>query len=313
VSEADVKRVLGECGTRSVQPDVSIVHSVPVNFALDAAKGIRDPKGMAGRALSGELHVVSADTAPLRNLEYCVNRCHLEVAAMVASPYASALATLADDEAELGVACVDMGGGTTSIAVFADNQFVHVDSLAVGGHHVTTDIARTFSTRFADAERIKTLYGSALPSLADDREMIAVPPVGDDGHDMMQVPKGTLTRVIRPRVEEILEMVRDRLVASGHSARVGKRVVLTGGASQLTGLVEVARRILGHSVRLGRPLGIAGLPQVAKGSAFAAAVGLLIYPQVAQGEVFEARTRRVASTGTGGYFDRLGQWIKESF
>lgn len=313
VGEADIKQVLAESGLRSGAPDRSIVHSVPAGFSLDSARGIKDPRGMAGQTLGAELHVVSADTAPLRNLEYCVNRCHLEVATMVASPYAAGLATLADDEAELGVACVDMGGGTTSMAVFADGQFIHVDSVAVGGHHVTTDIARGLSTRFADAERIKTLHGSALPSLADDREMIAVPPVGDDGHDMMQVPKGTLTRIIRPRVEEILEMVRDRLAQSGHAGRVGKRVVLTGGASQLTGVVEVARRILGRSVRLGRPLGIAGLPPVAKGSAFAAAVGLLIYPQVAQIEHFETRPHRVALTGTGGYFNRLGQWFRESF
>ena len=141
-----------------------------------------------------------------------------------------------------------------------------------------------------------------------------MPSVGVDRHDIVNVPRGALTRIIRPRVEEILELVRDRLAASGFAGRVGKRVVLTGGASQLTGMVEVARRILGRNVRLGRPLGIAGLPQAAKGAAFAAAVGLLIYPQVAQIEQFDMRQQRRLMTGTGGnYFSRVGHWLKQSW
>ena len=138
--------------------------------------------------------------------------------------------------------------------------------------------------------------------------------VGAERHDIVNVPRGALTRIIRPRVEEILELTRDRLAKSGFAGRVGKRVVLTGGASQLTGVVEVARRILGRNVRLGRPLGIAGLPQAAKGAAFAAAVGLLIYPQVAQIEQFDLRNQRRPSAASGGhYLSRVGQWLKESW
>jgi cell division protein FtsA len=314
VDEADIQRVLTAGGTHSVTDDRSVVHSLPIGYALDGSRGIRDPRGMLGTRLSVDMHVVTAETAPVRNLELAVNRCHLEVETIVASPYAAGLSTLVDDEGELGAACVDMGGGTTSMAIFADGGFCHVDAIPVGGHHVTTDIAQGLSTRLADAERIKTLHGSALATSSDDHEVIGVPSVGVDRHDVVNVPRGALTRIIRPRVEEILELVRDRLAASGFAGRVGKRVVLTGGASQLTGMVEVARRILGRNVRLGRPLGIAGLPQAAKGAAYSAAVGLLIYPQVSQIEQFDMRHQRRAMTGTGGgYITRVGQWLKESW
>ena len=313
VDESDIQRVLAAGGSHSVTDDRSLLHSLPIGYALDGSRGIKDPTGMLGRKLSVDMHVVTAETAPIRNLELCVNRCHLEVETMVATPYAAGLSTLVDDEAELGCACVDMGCGTTSIAVFADGQFCHADAIAIGGQHVTMDIARGLSTRLADAERIKTLHGSALATSSDDHEIVGVPSVGEDSHDIINIPRGSLTRIIRPRIEEILELTRDRLAASGFAGRVGRRVVLTGGASQLTGVVEVARRIMGRNVRLGRPLGIAGLPQAAKGPAFAASVGLLIYPQVAQIEQFESRARGGLLTGTGGYIARVGQWLKDSW
>jgi cell division protein FtsA len=314
VDDADIRRVLHAGAEHLLTVDRSVVHSMPIGYSLDGGKGIRDPRGMLGDELAVDMHVVTAQSAPLKNLELCVNRCHLEVEMMVATPYASGLACLVDDEAELGVACVDMGGGTTTLSIFMDGQFVHSDAIAIGGTHVTMDLARGLSTRLADAERIKTLHGSALLSLSDDQELVAVPPVGDDDRDLLnQVPKAALTRIIRPRVEEILELVRDRLQASGFSAHVGRRVVLTGGASQLTGIPETARRMLGRNVRLGRPLGIAGLPEVAKGPAFATAVGLLIYPQVSQIEQFERLAVKPRLTGTDGYFSRVGQWLKESF
>jgi cell division protein FtsA len=268
---------------------------------------------MVGRRLGVDMLVVTADAPPLRNLELCINRCHLSIEAMVASPYASGLSTLVDDEAELGCAVVDFGGGTTTIGVFNRGTFVHADAIAVGGHHITTDIARGLSTRIEHAERLKTVFGSALASGSDERDMLSVPAIGDDERDVPnQVPRSSLTRIVRPRVEEILELVRDRLNASGFAGLVGRRLLLTGGASQLTGLGEAARRILARNVRHGRPLGIAGLPEVARGPAFATAVGLLIYPQVA-GIEERGDDMPLALTGTGGYIARVGQWIRESF
>lgn len=312
VGEADIQRVLEAGSEHTVKDGRAIVHALPIGYALDGNRGIRDPRGMLGQRLSVDTHVVSADSAPVRNLEICVNRAHLEVETMVSTPYASGLAALVDDEAQLGVACVDIGGGTTKIAVFADGQFVHVDGFALGGHHVTMDLARGLSARLVDAERIKTLHGSVIATDSDERDMVTVEPVGDDDVPS-HVPRSQIVHIIRPRVEEILEVVRDRLHASGFAGRVGRRIVLTGGASQLTGLTELARRILGRNVRLGRPVGIAGLPEAARGAAFATGVGLLIYPQVAQIEQFTTRRKTVALAANGGFVSRVGQWIRESF
>jgi cell division protein FtsA len=243
-----------------------------------------------------------------------VERSHLSVEAMVASPYVAGLASLADDEADLGAATIDMGAGTTTLAVFSGGRFVHADGFALGGTHVTLDVARGLNTRIADAERIKAIYGSVLTGGSDERDMITVPPVGDDEREPPQfVSRAALVRIIKPRVEEILEMVRDRLKASPFAAEPRGRVVLTGGACQLVGVADLASRILKRPVRIGRPLGIAGLPDAAKGPAFAVAAGLLVYPQAAHLEHFEPRRTRQLMTGTGGYMARVGQWLRESF
>ncbi|SDB39733.1 cell division protein FtsA [Bauldia litoralis] len=315
VEEVDIGRVLAAGRRHSVSDGRSVVHAMPIGYSLDANGGIADPRGMVGERLGVDMHMVTGDAQPLRNIELCINRCHLSVERLVATPYASGLSVLVDDESELGCASVDFGGGTTTIAVFSKGEFVHVDAIAIGGQHITTDIARGLSTRLDVAERLKTVYGSALPSPADEREIISVPTIGDDENEPAnQIPRSALTRIIRPRVEEILELVRDRLNESGYAALVGRRMVLTGGASQLTGLVESARRVLARNVRLGRPLGIAGLPEVAKGPAFSTAVGLIIYPQVATMEQCEGGSDRpFAMTGTGGYLARVGHWFRESF
>jgi cell division protein FtsA len=208
-----------------------------------------------------------------------------------------------------------MGAGTTSVGVFHNGHLVHADALAVGGHHVTMDIARGLTTRVAAAERLKTLYGSAIASSSDDRNTVAVPQVDEDERDVPNhLPRSHLVRIIKPRVEEILELVRDRLRKAGFAAQAGRRVVLTGGASQLVGMPETARRILQGQVRVGRPLGIKGLPEAAKGPAFATAVGMLVYPQVAHVEYFEPRSSGLfQGTGTDGYFSRVGRWIRDSF
>ncbi|KAA9366324.1 cell division protein FtsA [Ochrobactrum quorumnocens] len=315
VEQTDIRRVLAAGAKQALAAERHLVHSLPVGYTLDGERGIRDPLGMLGDSLGVDMHVLTADAAPLRNLELCINRCHLSVEAIVATPYASGLAALVGDEAEMGAACIDMGGGTTTISVFSEGKFIHADAVAIGGNHVTMDVARGFSTRMEDAERLKVMYGSALPSAADDRDLISVPPIGDDERDVPnQYPRSVLTRIIRARVEETLELVRDRLNQSGLGHIVGKRVVLTGGASQLPGMPEAARRILARNVRIGRPLGIAGLPEAAKGAAFSATVGLLIYPQVAG---IEERSVKAASsgfmTGTGGRIQRVGQWLRESF
>jgi cell division protein FtsA len=176
------------------------------------------------------------------------------------------------------------------------------------------DIARGLNTSIANAERIKTIYGSVLAAMSDERDMITVPPVGDDEREPAQiVSRAALVRIIKPRVEEILEMVRDRLKQSPFGAEPRGRVILTGGASQLAGIMDLAAAILNHPVRIGRPLGLSGLPEAAKGPAFAVAAGLLVYPQVAHIEHFESWRTPHLMTGTHGYMARVGQWLRESF
>jgi cell division protein FtsA len=214
VTNSDIARVLAAGSQRSVRPGRIVMHSLPIGFSLDDARGILDPRGMLGRHFGVDMHVVTADGAAVRNLMLTVERALLSVEAMAASPYVAGLAVLADDEADHGAAVVDMGAGTTTIAVFSSGRFMHADGFALGGFHVTMDLARGLSTSIYDAERIKTLYGSVLAGGLDERDMITVPTVGVDERDPPQfVSRATLTRIIKPRVEEILEMVRDRLAA----------------------------------------------------------------------------------------------------
>ncbi|MFN7101953.1 MAG: cell division protein FtsA [Pseudorhizobium sp.] len=311
----DLRKVLISASQQSQRQDRAILHSLATGYSLDGERGIRDPLGMFGDLLGVDMHVVTSERATLRNLELCVNRAHLSVEGMVATPYASGLSALVDDEVELGCAAIDMGGGTTTISVFAEGKLVHTDAIGLGGHHVTTDLARGLSTRIDDAERLKVVHGSALSNGGDERDLISIPPIGEDDRDQpTQVPRALVTRIVRARIEETLELIRDRIQASGFSPVVGKRVVLTGGASQLTGLPETARRILARNVRIGRPMGVSGLPVAAKGPAFSTAVGLMIYPQVADMETHASQGGLIAALGNGnGRLSRMGQWLKESF
>jgi cell division protein FtsA len=314
VEEPVIQRVLQAGRQRSTHRARSVIHSIPIGYTLDGNRGIRDPRGMLGDTLGVDIHVVSAETAPLRNLSLCIRRCHLEIDGIAATPYASGLSCLIEDEADLGVLVVDMGGGTTGSAIFRDGNFVYADVVALGGNHITTDIARGLSTGVNEAERIKTLYGSALPSQSDERDVMNVPLVGDDGDDAgNQIPKSMLTGIIRPRLEETLELVRDRLQANGFSRYAGKHAVLVGGASNMSGARELAQRILDKQVRIGRPLGVTGLPEAVRGPAFATAVGLLVYPQVKDSEVIDFQDLSPRRFAAAGVLARMGQWIRESF
>lgn len=314
VSEHDIHRVLEAASAANADPGRVVLHALPTAYSLDATRDVHEPKGMIGEELGVDLHVAACDAAAARNLMLVVERCHLRVEAMVATPYAAGLSTLVDDEAELGAAVVDFGGGSTAVGVFSGGRLIHVDAVAVGGIHVTRDIARGLNVSVTDAERLKTLYGACIASPSDDRESVAVNRLGDDMDHPSHLPKSELLRIIRPRVEEILELVRDRLRASGYAAQAGRRLVMTGGACQLTGLPELARTVVSSQARIGRPLGTEGLPESGKSPSFAAAVGLLVYPQMAGLEYFEP-TRSVLPHGRveDGYAARVGRWLKASF
>lgn len=310
VSEGDVRRALAHARALQIGPESAVVHAIPVGFSLDGNRGIRDPRGMYGDRLGVQVHVITASAGAVRNLHTCVARCHLDIEAMVVSPYASALACLVEDEMELGVACIDLGGGTTTISVFFEGQMVWTDCIPVGGSHVTNDIARGLTTPVVHAERMKTLHGSAMAAVSDDREMIDVPQIGEEERGTTNhVPKSLLVRIVQPRLEEIFELVRSHLEQSGFAKLAGRRVVLTGGASQLPGTRELAQLILDKQVRIGRPTRIAGLGDAHAGPAFSTAAGLLIHAVRHPTEIPVSGHEAVTATGLWG---RVGLWLREN-
>ncbi|WP_315838060.1 cell division protein FtsA [Bradyrhizobium prioriisuperbiae] len=316
VSPADVGRVTSTGMHHATATGRTALHALPVGYSLDGVKGIRDPRGMVASKFGVDMNVVTADASACKNLMLVVERCHLNVEAMAASPYLAGLSVLTDDEVDTGAAIVDMGAGTTTIATYSTGRFVHASGFALGGQHITMDLARGLGACIADAERIKTLYGTVLTGGSDARELMSVPSADDHDRDVPQiVSRATIANIIRQRAEEIFEMVRDRLADSPFAAEPRARVVLTGGASLLTGIPELASQILNRPVRVGRPLGFGRLPAEAKSASFAVPTGLLVYPQFAHLEHVEPRHTRQLKTGTygGGYFGKVGQWLREGF
>ncbi|HTK33938.1 MAG TPA: cell division protein FtsA [Caulobacteraceae bacterium] len=320
ISDQDLQRGLQMALAQARFAGRRAIHLLPIAWSVDNARGVRDPRDMFGRQLGLELLVVTMNESGVANLSQCLERAHLKLEGVVAAPFASALAALEDDEMDLGCICIDMGGGSTSTAVFAGGSLVHVDSLAVGGAHVTADVARGLSTTLVGAERIKTLHGSAIASANEDRETIEAPPRGDDpGAGPVIAPRSLLKGVIAPRVEETLELLRERLKASGAPIDPGAGIVLTGGASQLTGVRELAVRVFDRPVRLGKPRRAPHLAEAASGPAFCAAAGVL--HRAAFGPREAGAGRAMASIRTAprdpadpraGMLTRAAGWLREN-
>ena len=296
ISDQDLSRCIQMALLQTRVPGRRPIHLLPIAWTVDAQRGVRDPRGMFGRQLGLELLVVTIAETAFATLAHCMELAHLQLEGVVAAPFASALSALEDDEMDLGCICIDMGGGSTAVSVFANGSLIHVDSLAVGGSHVTADIARGLSTSIAGAERIKTLHGSAMASANEDREMIEAPPRGDDpGAGPVVAPRSLLKGIIAPRVEETLELLRERLKAANVPIEPGAGVILIGGASQLNGMREVAVRVFDRPVRLGRPRKVPHLADAASGPAFCTAAGVL--HRAAFGPREAVAANRIASGG----------------
>ncbi|WP_372841751.1 cell division protein FtsA, partial [Phaeovulum sp.] len=243
------------------------------------------PRGHVGTRLAVDMHLLAVDADAVENLTFCLRRCDLELAGIASAAYAAGIAALVEDEQELGAACIDMGGGVSGVSVFIKKHMIFADAVRMGGDHITSDISKGLQVPMAVAERIKTFHGGVHATGMDDREMIEVG--GDSGDwekDRRKVSRAELIGIIRPRVEEILEELRALLDAAGFDSLPSQQIVLTGGASQIPGLDGLAARILGHAVRLGRPLRVQGLPQAATGAGFASAVGLALFAAHPQDE-----------------------------
>ena len=310
VAESDLDRLLNAGRAYAEQNGRSLVHMNEVALRIDGAPGTRDPRGLAAHELALDLHAVTADEAPLRNLLMVVGRCYLEVAGLVPSPLAAALAVTSADERRLGVTAVDIGAGTTSLAMFAEDRFLYADSAPLGGTQITFDIARALHAPLAEAERIKALYGTVIGAPSDEHDVFSYRGAGDEDGVTHHMTKAELAEVVRPRVRAIADHIRQRLEACEMTAYAGRSLVLTGGTSQMTGLADFVAQELGRPVRVAGPQAISGLPPALSSSAFSTVVGLLL------AEAPEHAGRRM-SLGSGpeaeSYLKRVGSWLREGF
>lgn len=311
VTDADVRRTLAFARDVEIPGQNELIHAIPVSYRVDDQTGIRDPKGLSGRKLQTDIHAMTLSSNTIQNIERCVNANHLSIEGFCVDIYASALSCLVEDELDLGCTIIDMGAATTSIGVVHEGNLIFADAVPVGGQHVTQDIARGLTTSMSQAERLKTLYGHAIRNARDESDMIEVPQLGeDDKSGGNLVPRSFLTGIIQPRLEETFELVRARLEASGFSSTMGRRVVLTGGASQLSGLRDIAALMLDKQIRIASPQRITGLAESTAGPAFSTACGLLIYGAEHAREYPDVA---IPSMTTGGMISRVAQWLKENW
>jgi cell division protein FtsA len=314
VTANDMRRVMRAARQYAARGGKTVLHAAPFGYTLGYESGITDPLGMIGDALKVDVHTVSIDTLPLRNLRHCIERSHLSVAGISASSFTSGRAVITDAEAQGGVTCLDMGAGTTGISVFTGGNLVFCDSIGIGGNHITNDIAETFSLSLAEAERLKTLHTSVLSGPTDHS---AIAMAGEDEYAELSsgiISKADLSDVARIRLEEIFGEVRNRLRASGVAPMSGQRLVLTGGSSELIGAAELAAQTLGKQPRLGRPKPTSGLPKQESNPAFSAPLGLLVHLLEDDHSigVSVGVTPEIIATSQG-YLARVGQWLRESF
>jgi cell division protein FtsA len=316
ITSRDVQKVWAQALSKVIPKERELLGAYPVMYGVDDADDIRDPVGMIGDRVRVLLNVVTAPKTLVNNLKECVQRAHLQVERIVPSALASGSGSLIEDEIDNGAICIDFGGGVTSVSVFMNGAPAWLDLVKVGGSHVTGDIAQGIGTTFAAAERLKTVYGTADmqgPGLA---ERIEAPRLGDDGRLCAgRMSRGELAQIITPRVEELFEMVQAHLTASPLRPILPRRTVLTGGASQLPGIREMASKVLKQPVRLGRPIDADVLGENYGNPAFSTAAGLISYELKGFADASRAGAASVIAGGsTGrGVIGRVLNWIRENF
>ncbi|GFO59753.1 cell division protein FtsA [Geomonas silvestris] len=310
VSPEDVKRVIEAAKAIAIPMDREVIHILPQEFIIDDQDGIREPLGMSGVRLEAKVHIVTGAVASAQNIVKSCNRAGLEVADIVLEQLASSEAVLSADEKELGVALVDIGGGTTDIAIFVDGAIKHTSVLSLGGNHLTNDIAVGLRTPMAEAERIKQKYGCCLSSLVGKDETIEVPSVG--GRKPRILSRQLLCEILEPRVEEIFTLVNREIVKSGLEDLIASGVVITGGSTILEGMPELAEQIFNLPVRRGLPQRIGGLTDVVNSPVYATGVGLVVYGSKNVG-VHEFPTAQTDDTVFRRVTRRMKEWFGEFF
>ena len=309
VRQTDVDRVIDQAKAVAIPLDREVIHVLPQEFLVDDQDGVKEPVGMSGVRLEAKALIVTGAVSSAQNIVKCAQRTGLNVADIVLQPLASSLATLSEDEKELGVCLVDIGGGTTDIAIFANGAIRHTAVLALGGNHLTNDVAVGLRTPTHEAERIKKAYGCAMASMVDRGETIEVPSVG--GGQPRVLSRQILAEIVEPRVEEIFMLVQHEIQKCGLEESIASGVVITGGSTLLSGMGEMAEEVLGVPVRRGLPKGIGGLVDVVRSPQFATAVGLVIYGanQAAGSPYFKIREENVYRKVK----NRMKEWLGEIF
>lgn len=307
VTESDVERVIDAACAVAIPADQKILHVLPQEFAVDDHEGIQEPIGMSGVRLEAKVHIVTGAVTSAQNIQKCVNRCGLEVSKLTLEQLASSYATLTEDERDLGICLVDIGGGTSDIAVFVNGAIRHTAVIPIAGDQVTNDIAVALRTPTQHAEGIKTKYGCAAPELIEGEDTIEVPSVGE--RPARRLSRYTLAEVIKPRYEELFLLIQKELIRSGFEDMVAGGIVLTGGSSKMEGVIELAEEVFHMPVRLGAPQNVTGLSDVVKNPVHATGVGLLIFSQKNQ--------PRFGSGGEGNSllqtWDKMKSWFQGNF
>jgi len=307
VSALDVQRVIETARALPIPTDQQILHILTQQFIVDGQDGVREPLGMSGVRLEVEVHIVTGAVSAAQNIVKCVRRCGLEVNDLILQPLASSIAVLTEDEKELGVCLVDIGGGTTDIAIFREGAIRHTAVIPIAGDQITNDIAMALRTPTAEAEEIKIRNGCALRQLADADELVEVPGIGDRGS--RQLSRQTLAEVIEPRVEELYSLIQKVLRESGYEELLSSGLVLTGGSSVMRGMVELGEEIFHMPVRLGTPRYVGGLAEVVRHPRYATAIGLLLEGQ--------SQTQRGIQALQGAslrqILSRMREWFQRNF
>jgi cell division protein FtsA len=308
VTQADIDRVVETAKAVAIPNDQQILHILPQEFIIDGQEDVREPLGMSGVRLEVKVHIVTGAVSSIENIIKCVRRCGLEVRDVILQPLASAVAVLSDDEKDLGVCLMDIGGGTTDIAVFAAGAIRHTAVIPIAGDQITNDIAMTLRTPTKEAEELKLRHGCALRQLAGSGDVIEVPGVGERA--ARKLSRQTLTEVIEPRVEELYSLVQAELRRSGFEEMLSSGIVLTGGTAMLQGMAELGEEVFHLPVRVGSPAYAGALSEVVCSPRYATAIGLLIE---GRNQYLRGQEARAQTTGLGGLVERMKLWFKANF
>ncbi len=301
IEQSDIQQLLNVGRSAIDRGDQMILHAHPALYTLDGVEGVKSPIGLHADRLGVDIHVVAADPAPLRNIDYVIRSAHLGVKRIVASPVAAALACLTPEERDLGVALVEMGAEVTNVSLHAGGMLVGLRSIPLGAKDITDDIACAFGVQRRDAERLKCFYGSAMTSPRDNHEMIDAAPIGvDDYAEPTRITRAQLMTVIRQQVEDLTGQIDAALKSLGFTGPVGRQVVLTGGGAELKNIADYMQGVLGRAVRVGRPKTITGLPEAHSGPAFSTLVGLAMLAGSSSGDIRDiAQGQRPQKAATG--------------